>query len=270
VTTSGGGHERDDDGGKNRRRDGRRDHDSRHRRGRVVLPHREARGASPRRRCISPSRPSSSTATACSSSAAPTRSTIAAGSGPTRSAPIRIGARTRRPAPSAGSRGTRRRRASASSPTGVSEYRAAVTNGLIEHERVHMFRAEADSPPSRHRTRTPTRWPRRAGPPPIALRAEIAAHPERFTPWFRIYVGSLARFPLRPRRLNAGACAVCTPCGKLCAARHSRTPADGHSPSFCDFWRDLLHICARAPGLTRSSDDATCVLTDRSKTYGLL
>jgi isopentenyl-diphosphate delta-isomerase len=72
-------------------------------------------------------------------------------------------------------------------PTGVSEYRAAVTNGLIEHERVHMFRAEADS---RRLAVAPnpdevaeTRWATAE-----ALRAEIAAHPERFTPWFRIYV----------------------------------------------------------------------------------
>ncbi|MGF1659082.1 MAG: isopentenyl-diphosphate Delta-isomerase [Rubrimonas sp.] len=76
-------------------------------------------------------------------------------------------------------------------PTGVSEYRAEVTNGLIEHERVHMFRAEAD------RTRlklalnpaevAEIRWARAE-----ELRAEIAATPERFTPWFRIYV---ARWP---------------------------------------------------------------------------
>ena len=71
--------------------------------------------------------------------------------------------------------------------TGVSEYRAEVTNGLIEHERVHMFRAEAD----RHRLVVEpnpeevaeTRWATAD-----TLRSEIAAHPERFTPWFRIYV----------------------------------------------------------------------------------
>ena len=77
------------------------------------------------------------------------------------------------------------------SPTGVSQYRAEVTNGLIEHERVHMFRAEADRArlvvaPNPDEV-AETRWVRAAD-----LRAEIAATPERFTPWFRIYV---ARWP---------------------------------------------------------------------------
>jgi isopentenyl-diphosphate delta-isomerase len=72
-------------------------------------------------------------------------------------------------------------------PTGVSEYRAPVTNGLIEHERVHMFRGEANAAtlavaPNPDEV-AETRWA--TGD---ELRAEIAAHPERFTPWFRIYV----------------------------------------------------------------------------------
>jgi isopentenyl-diphosphate delta-isomerase len=72
-------------------------------------------------------------------------------------------------------------------PVGVAEYRAEVTNGLIEHERVHMFRAEADRArlalaPDPEEV-AETRWVDRA-----ALTAEIAATPERFTPWFRIYV----------------------------------------------------------------------------------
>jgi isopentenyl-diphosphate delta-isomerase len=72
-------------------------------------------------------------------------------------------------------------------PTGVSEYRAEVTDGLIEHEVVHMFRGAADR---RTLALAPdpaevaeTRWATAA-----ELRAEIAAEPGRFTPWFRIYV----------------------------------------------------------------------------------
>ncbi|PKP65257.1 MAG: isopentenyl-diphosphate delta-isomerase, partial [Alphaproteobacteria bacterium HGW-Alphaproteobacteria-8] len=75
--------------------------------------------------------------------------------------------------------------------TGVSEYRADVGGGLIEHERVHMFRGVTNAA-----TLTlaldpaevaETRWVT-----PEKLRAEMAAHPEAFTPWFRIYV---ARWP---------------------------------------------------------------------------
>lgn len=67
------------------------------------------------------------------------------------------------------------------------EYRADVGGGLVEHEVVHLFTVEAD------RARLPlapapaevetTRW--------IALddlRARIAATPEYFTPWLRIYL----------------------------------------------------------------------------------
>lgn len=72
----------------------------------------------------------------------------------------------------------------------VVDYRADVGNDLIEHERVHMFVGET----TRNLVVVPnpaevseTRWVT-----PEALRAEIAAAPERFTPWFRIYV---ERFP---------------------------------------------------------------------------
>ena len=69
----------------------------------------------------------------------------------------------------------------------VVEYRAEVGNGLIEHEVVHMFRGIADR---RTLALAPdpaevaeTRWATAA-----ELKAEIAADPGRFTPWFRIYV----------------------------------------------------------------------------------
>jgi isopentenyl-diphosphate delta-isomerase len=71
--------------------------------------------------------------------------------------------------------------------TGIAEYRADVGNGLIEHEVVQMFRGTARSDrlvlapdPSEV---AETRWATAA-----ELRSEISAHPERFTPWFRIYV----------------------------------------------------------------------------------
>jgi isopentenyl-diphosphate Delta-isomerase len=75
--------------------------------------------------------------------------------------------------------------------TRVVEYRAEVDNDLIEHERVHMFVGRADADALRIAPNpaevAAVRWVR-----PADLRAEIAAHPDRFTPWFRIYV---ERFP---------------------------------------------------------------------------
>jgi isopentenyl-diphosphate delta-isomerase len=73
----------------------------------------------------------------------------------------------------------------------VVEYSADVGNGLHEHERVHMFTAEVDRDdlaiaPDPDEV-AETRW---VSAP--VLRSEIAAMPERFTPWFRIYV---ERFP---------------------------------------------------------------------------
>ena len=71
--------------------------------------------------------------------------------------------------------------------TGISEYRAEVGNGLVEHEVVHMFRGSARRdrlvPIPDPAEVAETRWVSAA-----ALRAEIADAPERFTPWFRIYV----------------------------------------------------------------------------------
>jgi isopentenyl-diphosphate delta-isomerase len=76
---------------------------------------------------------------------------------------------------------------------GVFDYRAEVGHGLIEHERVHMFRGDVDA------ARFPldpdpaevaeTRWVDRA-----ALLSEIAARPGAFTPWFRIYAGRWPAF----------------------------------------------------------------------------
>lgn len=70
---------------------------------------------------------------------------------------------------------------------GVTTYKADVGRGLIEHERVRLFRAEADR--SRldfnlHPDEVDAiRWAT-----PDALFKEIEAHPERFTPWLKIYL----------------------------------------------------------------------------------
>jgi isopentenyl-diphosphate Delta-isomerase len=71
------------------------------------------------------------------------------------------------------------------------EYRAVVGDGLIEHERVHMFVGRADRDTLRVEPDpdevSETRWAS-----PADLRREMAATPEAFTPWFRIY---LDQFP---------------------------------------------------------------------------
>ncbi len=71
------------------------------------------------------------------------------------------------------------------------DYKADVGGGLTEHERVTVFAAEADSAGLEVRLNpaevAATRW--------ISLndlKAEMAAKPENFTPWFRIY---MERFP---------------------------------------------------------------------------
>jgi isopentenyl-diphosphate delta-isomerase len=66
------------------------------------------------------------------------------------------------------------------------EYRAQVGNGLIEHEVVDLFRAEAT--PQMTLAPNPdevmeTRWIHRD-----ALTSETQTKPERFTPWLRIYL----------------------------------------------------------------------------------
>ncbi len=69
---------------------------------------------------------------------------------------------------------------------GQVEYRAEVGNGLIEHELVEVFLAEApaDLPLAPNPAEVmATRWIT-----PAALAAEIAASPALFTPWLRIYL----------------------------------------------------------------------------------
>lgn len=75
------------------------------------------------------------------------------------------------------------------------EYRADVGGGLIEHERVHVFHGAVD--PERFALApnpdevSEVRW---AAPADLAGEADAA--PERFTPWFRIYLGAWPKLGL--------------------------------------------------------------------------
>ena len=66
------------------------------------------------------------------------------------------------------------------------EYRADVGGGLTEHEVVCLFLAEAPddmAPQPNPDEVSDTRWIR-----PEDLTTELAEHPDRFTPWLRIYM----------------------------------------------------------------------------------
>lgn len=69
----------------------------------------------------------------------------------------------------------------------VFDYRADVGGGLWEHERVHVYRGDLDRTALRIAPNpdevSETRWAA-----PEALRAEATAAPDRFAPWFRIYL----------------------------------------------------------------------------------
>jgi isopentenyl-diphosphate delta-isomerase len=75
-------------------------------------------------------------------------------------------------------------------PAGAVEYRAEVGAGLVEHEVVALFRAEApaDLPLALNSEEVmAARWVGLDD-----LRAEIVAQPEAFTPWLRIYLAEHA------------------------------------------------------------------------------
>ena len=78
----------------------------------------------------------------------------------------------------------------------VVEYRAAVTDGLIEHERVHVFEGALERPVlpvAYDRSEVAAlRWVSRA-----ALTAEVRKTPEAFTPWLRIYLERWPELALR-------------------------------------------------------------------------
>jgi isopentenyl-diphosphate delta-isomerase len=74
-------------------------------------------------------------------------------------------------------------------PLGIIDYRAEVGGGLIENERVHMFRAVADVVelcPNPEEV-CDTRWVTLPD-----LVSEVRATPQAFTPWFRIYIDQWA------------------------------------------------------------------------------
>lgn len=73
------------------------------------------------------------------------------------------------------------------SAKGVVDYRAEVGNGLIEHERAHIFVGQVDRAvlPMKLNPEevAAVRWAPIAG-----LRAEVAARPDDFSAWLRIYL----------------------------------------------------------------------------------
>lgn len=73
---------------------------------------------------------------------------------------------------------------------GQVEYRADVGGGLVEHEVVEVFRAQADAglplAPNPEEV-CDTRWMTLPD-----LRADLAAQPEAYTPWLRIYLADHA------------------------------------------------------------------------------
>ncbi len=82
--------------------------------------------------------------------------------------------------------------------SGSTEYRAEVGNGLIEHEVVQIFAAEAPEGFTLHPNPAEvmdTAWLSLAD-----LDAQVQADPARFTPWMRIYLaegwGARARVPV--------------------------------------------------------------------------
>ena len=71
--------------------------------------------------------------------------------------------------------------------SGILTYCAAVDHGLIEHERVQLFRAETDK--SRLRlTLDPSEVMETCWASREVLSARIEAHPQDYAPWFRIYM----------------------------------------------------------------------------------
>lgn len=70
------------------------------------------------------------------------------------------------------------------SPLFKTTYRADVSNGLIEHELVHVFSGRFHGSP-RPNPGEVEAWRWETLP---AIAAEIAEHPERYTVWFRRYI----------------------------------------------------------------------------------
>ena len=62
-------------------------------------------------------------------------------------------------------------------------YRAPVGNGLVEHELDHVFIGTVRNATIRANSNEVAEW---AWAAPAALQTDVAAHPERYTPWFRL------------------------------------------------------------------------------------
>jgi len=83
-------------------------------------------------------------------------------------------------------------------PLGSLVYRADVGEGLIEHELVHLFLGQHEGPvcPDAREAED------HAWRPLEAIRREVAAHPQRFTVWFRRYLEE----PQRLVAIDGGQC----------------------------------------------------------------
>lgn len=71
-------------------------------------------------------------------------------------------------------------------PAGRLDYRAEVGGGLIEHEHVQVFAADWD--PAATLAPDPAEVAECRWVDVAALRQEVAANPQAFTPWLRIYL----------------------------------------------------------------------------------
>ena len=81
------------------------------------------------------------------------------------------------------------------SEVGVTTYRADVGGGLIEHERVRLFRGDANRE-ALHFDLNPLEVSEVRWASPAALSEEVAGYPDRFAPWFRIYLDRWAELPV--------------------------------------------------------------------------
>ena len=81
-------------------------------------------------------------------------------------------------------------------PASVITYAAPVGNGLLEHERVQLYRGAADKTQLRIAANADevmeTRWATRE-----KLQTEIRAQPQSFAPWFRIYLNRWSELGLQ-------------------------------------------------------------------------
>jgi len=86
---------------------------------------------------------------------------------------------------------------------GVTTYCAEVGNGLVEHERVRLFRGHGDRDALSF-SLNPNEVSEICWVNPTALAGEIRTHPERFTPWLRIYLDRWAFLGVAARSGSAG------------------------------------------------------------------